>query len=159
MAEVEVTIRNEVELIEATVTETEVFEVGKQGPPGPPGPIGPPGGATAIQVGAQPLSGHTVVACGSDGKLIYADCTNAAHTGTVVGLLESAYAAGDEATIRIGYTMSHSGWSWSLGPVFVGQGGQLVQTLPSGAAFSQVVAWALSSTEILIDIQPPIVIN
>ena len=50
-------IRNEVELIEATVTRLRFSEVGKQGLPGPPGPIGPPG-AHSNSGRAQPLSGH-----------------------------------------------------------------------------------------------------
>lgn len=130
----------------------------EQGPPGPPGPIGPEGGATLVTVGATPISGHTAVALDSGGLLIYADCTNPAHRGAVLGLIANAYSPGDQAVVQTAFTLEHSGWTWSPGPVFVGTAGQLTQTLPVGAVFSQVVAHALSPTLVLVDVQPPITI-
>lgn len=129
-----------------------------QGPPGPPGPIGPAGGTTTVTVGATPLSGHSAVAVDAAGLLIQADCTNPAHRGAVLGLLANAYSPGDQAVVQTAFTLEHSGWTWSPAPVFVGTAGQLTQTLPVGAVFSQVVAHALSPTLVLVDVQPPITI-
>lgn len=135
-----------------------VVAVAEQGPRGPQGVPGPAGGATTVTVGATPLSGHSAVAADAAGLLIKADCTNPAHRGAVLGLLANAYSPGDQAVVQTAFALEHAGWTWTPGPVFVGTAGQLTQTLPVGAAFSQVVAQALSATRVLVDVQPPITI-
>ena len=131
---------------------------GIPGPPGKQGIPGPAGGTTTVTVGATPLSGHSAVAVDAGGMLIKADCTNPAHQGAVLGLLANAYSPGDQAVVQTAFTLEHSGWTWTPGPVFVGTAGQLTQALPVGAVFSQVVAHALSPTLVLVDVQPPITI-
>lgn len=135
-----------------------VVAVAEQGPRGPQGVPGPAGGTTTVTVGVTALSGHSAVAADAAGLLIKADCTNAAHRGAVLGLLANAYSPGDQAVVQTAFTLEHSGWTWTPGPVFVGAAGQLTQTLPVGAVFSQVVAHALSPTLVLVDVQPPITI-
>lgn len=135
-----------------------IVAVAEQGPRGIQGIQGPAGGTTTVTVGATPLSGHSAVAVDAAGLLIKADCTNPAHRGAVLGLLANAYSPGDQAVVQTAFTLEHSGWTWSPGPVFVGTAGQLTQTLPVGAVFSQVVAHALSPTLVLVDVQPPITI-
>lgn len=135
-----------------------IVAVAEQGPRGIQGIQGPAGGTTTVTVGATPLSGHSAVAVDAAGLLIQADCTNPAHRGAVLGLLANAYSPGDQAVVQTAFTLEHSGWTWSPGPVFVGTTGQLTQTLPVGAVFSQVVAHALSPTLVLVDVQPPITI-
>ena len=130
-----------------------------RGIPGPPGPIGPEGGAALVTVGATPISGHTAVALDSGGLLVYADCTNAAHIGAVQGVVASAYSAGAQAVVQTGFELVHAGWSFSPGPVFVGASGALVQVLPVGAVFAQVIGYALAPTRIRVDVQPPIVLT
>ena len=132
---------------------------GIPGPPGKQGIPGPAGGTTTVTVGATPLSGHSAVAVDAGGMLIKADCTNPAHQGAVLGLLANAYSPGDQAVVQTAFTLEHSGWTWSPGPVFVGTAGQLTQALPIGAVFSQVVAHALSPTLVLVDVQPPITVS
>lgn len=136
-----------------------VVAVAEQGPRGPQGVPGPAGGATIVTVGATPLSGHSAVAADAAGLLIKADCTNPAHRGAVLGLLANAYSPGDQAVVQTAFTLEHAGWTWTPGPVFVGAAGQLTQTLPVGAVFSQVVAHALSPTLVLVDVQPPITVS
>lgn len=135
-----------------------VVAVAEQGPRGPQGVPGPAGGVTTVTVGATPLSGHSAVAADAVGLLIKADCTNPAHRGAVLGLLADAYSPGDQAVVQTAFTLEHAGWTWAPGPVFVGTAGQLTQTPPVGAVFSQVVAHALSPTLVLVDVQPPITI-
>lgn len=135
-----------------------IVAVAEQGPRGIQGIQGPAGGTTTVTVGATPLSGHSAVAVDAAGLLIQADCTNPAHRGAVLGLLANAYSPGDQAVVQTAFTLEHSGWTWSPGPVFVGTAGQLTQTLPVGAVFSQVVAHALSPTLVLVDVQPPITV-
>ena len=136
----------------------QIMTEARQGPRGIQGIPGPAGGATTFTVGATPLSGHSAVAVGAGGMLIKADCTNPAHQGAVLGLLANAYSPGDQAVVQTAFTLEHSGWTWTPGPVFVGTAGQLTQALPIGAVFSQVVAHALSPTLVLVDVQPPITI-
>ena len=143
------------------VDEVEVIQivaVAEQGPQGRQGNPGPAGGATTVTVGSLPLSGHSAVAVDAGGLLIKADCTNPAHQGAVLGLLANAYSPGDQAVVQTAFTLEHTGWAWTPGPVFVGASGQLTQVPPGGAVFSQVVAHALSATRVLVDVQPPITI-
>lgn len=139
------------------VEEIEILAVAEQGPPGRQGQPGPPGGATTVKVGPLPISGHSVVACDSAGELVAADCTNPAHRGAVLGVVADAYSPGDDAVVQTSYVLEHAGWTWVPGgAVLVGLSGQLAQTPPAGALFGQVVGQALSSTRVLIDVQPPI---
>lgn len=135
------------------------FAAAYVGPPGPPGPIGPAGGATLVTVGTTPISGHTAVALDSGGLLVYADCTNAAHIGAVQGVVANAYSAGTQAVVQTGFELVHAGWAFATGPVFVGASGALVQVLPVGAVFAQVIGYALAPTRIRVDVQPPIVLT
>lgn len=135
-----------------------IVAVAEQGPRGVQGVPGPAGGATTVTVGSTALSGHSVVGVDASGLLIKADCTDPAHQGAVLGLLANAYSPGDQAVVQTAFTLEHAGWTWTPGPLFVGAAGQLTQALPVGAVFSQVVAQALSSTLVLVDVQPPITV-
>ena len=152
-------IDDESEIIIEVDTDVEVLEAAAQGPRGPQGIPGPVGGATTVMVGAAPISGHTAVAMDADGLLIYADCTNPAHLGAVLGVVANAYSPGDLAVVQTDFELVHAGWSFSPGPVFVGASGALVQTLPPGALFAQVVGFALAPKRIRVDVQPPIVLT
>lgn len=129
---------------------------GIPGPEGKRGPPGPAGDAITVKVGPLSISGHSLVACNALGELIAADATNPAHRGAVLGVVADAYSPGDDAVVQTGFVLEHSGWAWAPGPVLVGLAGQLAQALPPGALFSQVIGEALSSTRVLIDINPPI---
>lgn len=136
----------------------QILTEAEQGPPGPRGPAGPSGAATLIETAA-PISGHSAVACNASGLLIPADCTLLAHRGAVIGVTDSAYAAGADAEVKTDFVLEHAGWTWAPGPVFVGVAGALTQTLPPGAVFSQVVGQALAATQLLVDLQPPITLS
>lgn len=158
--EIDVLVEHEVDVVlEQSEPEEIIVTEAVQGPPGPPGPIGPAGGATLVTVGAVPISGHAAVALDSGGLLVYADCTNAAHIGAVQGVVANAYSAGAQAVVQTGFELVHAGWSFSPGPVLVGTSGALVQALPVGAVFAQVIGYALAPTRIRIDVQPPIVLT
>ena len=152
-------IDDESEIIIEVDTDVEVLEVAAQGPRGPQGIPGPAGGATTVTVGAAPISGHTAVALDSGGLLVYADCTNPAHIGAVQGVVGNAYSPGDLAVVQTDFELVHAGWSFTAGPVLAGLSGSLVQTLPPGAIFAQVVGFALAPTRIRVDVQPPIVLT
>lgn len=137
----------------------DVVAVAEQGPRGIQGVPGPAGGATLVTVGTVPVSGHAAVALDPAGLLVYADCTNSAHLGAVLGVVANAYSPGDQAEVKTGFDLSHAGWAFAAGPVFVGVGGALVQTLPPGAVFAQVIGYALAPTRIRVDVQPAIVLT
>jgi len=114
------------------------------------------GQAWTAEVGASALYGYCAVAVGSDGLLVPADCTIAAHMGAVVGVVVDYTAAGDDATVQTGRVINYASWSWTPGPVFVGTGGALTQTVDSGALFVQVVGHAVSATAMIVGVQAPI---
>ena len=158
--ETDVLVEREVDVVlEQSEPEEIIITEAGQGPPGPQGIPGPAGGATLVTVGATPLSGHIVVALDSGGLLVYADCTNLAHIGAVQGVIANAYSPGDLAVVQADFGLVHAGWSFSPGPVFVGASGALVQMLPVGAVFAQVIGYALAPTLVRIDVQPPIVLT
>lgn len=158
--ETDVLVEREVDVVlEKSEPEEIIITEAEQGPPGPIGPIGPAGGATLVTVGATPISGHAAVALDSGGLLVYADCTNPAHIGAVQGVVASAYSPGDLAVVQTDFELVHAGWSFSPGPVFVGASGALVQVLPVGAVFAQVIGYALAPTRIRVDVQSPIALT
>ena len=71
----------------------------------------------------------------------------------------NAYSPGDLAVVQTDFDLTHAGWAFATGPVFVGASGALVQVLPVGAVFAQVIGYALAPTRIRIDVQPPIVLT
>ena len=152
-------IDDESEIIIEVDTDVEVLEAAAQGPRGPQGIPGPAGGATTVAVGATPISGHCAVALDAGGLLVYADCTNPAHIGAVQGVVGNAYSPGDLVVVQTDFELVHAGWSFTAGPVLAGLSGALVQTLPPGALFAQVVSFALAPTRIRVDVQPPIVLT
>ena len=76
-----------------------------------------------------------------------------------VGGIRADLSPGDLVVVQTDFELVHAGWSFSPGPVFVGASGALVQTLPPGAIFAQVVGYALAPTRIRVDVQPPIVLT
>ena len=152
-------IDDESEIIIEVDTDVEVLEAAAQGPHSPQDIPGPAGGATTVTVGATPISGHTAVALDSGGLLVYADCTNPAHIGAVQGVVGNAYSPGDLAVVQTDFELVHAGWSFAPDPVLAGLSGALVQTLPPGALFAQVIGYALAPTRVRIDVQPPIVLT
>lgn len=143
-------------VVREEVQVTQVVAVAMQGPPGIQGPPGPAGGAATVTVGASPISGHSAVAIDASGLLVPADVSLSTHRGAILGVVASAYSPGDEAVVQTGYLLEHGGWSWALGPVFVGTAGALTQAPPGNALFAQVIGYAVSPTRIVVDVQPPI---
>jgi hypothetical protein len=132
----------------------EILETATQGPPGPQGASGL---LEATYAAGGVVSGHMAVVVQSDGTVVHADCTNAAHLGALAGISMNAAAQGDDVTVRAATTIDHSGWAFTpYAPVYLGLDGALVQSVPPGALFTQVVGWARSATKLLVSLQPPI---
>lgn len=140
-------------LVQPAVLKT-TLEVG-QGPAGPPGIPGV--GGSAFQLTASvPLSSYMVIAVNSSGEAIYANPTNASHGLLQIGISLNSAIAGDPITIARSELVTHSGWTFTPGPVFLGLGGQLVQSVHPSSVFVKVIGWALSATQILVNPQPAI---
>lgn len=144
---------------------TEIIEVGLQGPPGPRGLPGLGGGGAGggelVQYPAgAALSGHAAVAIDATGAVIPANSLVQAQLNTIVGITEGAAAQGDPATVRTSGLLEHLGWAWVPDmPVFAGANGALVQALPVGAKFIQLMGWARSPTLLRVVVQPPVVLS
>ena len=95
------------EVFERSATDVLVVQEGTQGP------LGPPGGAASahLQLAAgAPLGGHRAVRA-SGGRAVYADCRQAAHAQTVLGVTVGAVSAGELATVQ------QTGLTWGWRPV------------------------------------------
>jgi len=124
---------------------------------GPQGPKGLPGSAGAIYV--QVLAGETLnsslpVALDSAGFVIRANNNNPDHAAKVIGITASAAVLGSEVSVSQSGKLSNVTWTWNPGVIYVGNG-VLIQTIPP-TGFIQIVAVAISATEIIIGVKPPI---
>lgn len=104
------------------------------------------------------ITSYRVVMLGSDGNVYHADISDTGNANRIIGVALSSVASGETVQVRKAGLMVDSGWSWSTGAIYCGASGVLTQTAP-GSAFLTRIASALSSTQILINIQPSIVLT
>lgn len=127
-----------------------------------PGPAGPPGGggSSVIVTGTAgvALSGHRAVVRQPDGSFVYADNTNPAHLALPIGITNGAAAAGDPVQVVMVGELTEPSWSWTPGPVFLGAGGALTQTVPSAGFLAQLAA-ATAATAIYVDRSPSVALT
>lgn len=136
---------------------TELLELAEQGAPGPRGLAGAPGGALLEVVAGAVLSGHMAVAYDDAGELVPASADDAAHALRLVGVTTGAAASGAPALVQTRDVIEHSGWAWvPHQPVYLGLGAALVQAVPVGAVFCQLMGTALSPTRLLLNPQPAV---
>lgn len=93
-----------------------------------------------------------------NGLMYLADATNLADVGKVVGITLNAGSAGDSITYQYSSTIDDTAWTWVEGPIYLGSAGQLTQSLV-GLTFLQQIGIAIGETEMLIDIEPAIILN
>jgi hypothetical protein len=131
-----------------------VITAGTQGPQGIQGLPGSGGsGFMSLNAGENLNATLPIVIDGLNNAFL-ADNTNPAHLGRVTGVsLSSALITAAISVAQIGKIANNS-WTWSAGPIYVGAGA-LTQTIPA-SGFIQIVAIALSATEIIINVQLPI---
>jgi hypothetical protein len=133
-----------------TEYETQIIAVAEQGPPGVSGTASP-----LLVTADTAIGGHRAVVATSTG-CSYADNTNIQHINKVIGVTNGAASQGASASIAIhGQTITEPSWSFSEGPVWLGQNGLITQELPS-SGFLQQVAIALSQTKIIVNIGTPL---
>ncbi|MCM6777931.1 hypothetical protein NDR87_31465 [Nocardia sp. CDC159] len=133
--------------------------------PGPPGPPGPPGSGagTVIVTGTAgaALSGHRAVVQLPDGTYVYASCDDPTHMALPIGITAAAAMMGDQVQIVMFGQMTESSWAWTPGPVFLGIGGSLTQSAPTGptAAFLTQLAAATAADTVFVDRLPSIALT
>lgn len=136
-----------------------VVTVSDQGPPGPRGPVGPSGGSTFPRTAVRPLSGHRWVYEVDAERVDYASCDDLTSFSMTLGLTLNAAPAGGDTNVTRRDQVSHEGWAWRRGAVFLGLDGQLTQQLPPEAKFSLVVGFSPEPTVLFIDIGIPFILE
>lgn len=101
-----------------------------------------------------PVGGHRIIVGLSTGYEL-ADNTNLDHFGKVLGITTSATNGVNSTNLITGNYLTEQSWSFALGNIFVGTNGMLTQTVPT-VGFIQQIATAISPTEIIVNIKPPI---
>lgn len=112
---------------------------------GPRGAQGPSGAQVTVTA-QEALGGH---------RAITADGFHATPSllDKLAGISTGAASIGETAVLQRSGLMVEPTWTWTPdAPVFVGAAGVLTQTPPSGVA--RRVAWAISATEINVDLFP-----
>lgn len=119
---------------------------------------GPAGSAiaTLTRVAGVALSGHRCVIATAEGLFDYPDTDVAGEGPLIVGITTGAAAEGYEATAQTQGLMEDDSFAFTVGPVFCGPGGELVQTLDPDAAFIRQVAVAIAPDALQIDLSPAI---
>lgn len=91
----------------------------------------------------------------ADGDVYYANHADLA-TINVVGITTNAASPGDTVTVQTSGALSDGSWSWTPGPIYVGSNGALTQIAPV-VGYLMEVARAVSATDIVINLQQPII--
>lgn len=139
--------------------EVSIARVGPQGSKGATGQDGLSGASSLEAISNSDISGHKAVMYDSTGQVQVASCLNIQHLNKVIGITTGAVTTGNTATIQGSALIDHSGWAFTANqPVFLGDDGTLVQTLPMGALFSLPIGVAVSATKVSINIQSAIVL-
>jgi hypothetical protein len=116
---------------------------------GPPGPKGDAGSAPIERIAAFAVGGHRVIAMQSNGQVRHADKDIAGHR-LVIGVSITAAAAGELVNLLELGEVIHSGWAWQPGTIWLGNDGQLTQTLPETGLLIEV-ARATDPTRIFVN--------
>lgn len=123
----------------------------------PTSQLPPPGdtGTAGATVGGQR------VLVSQAGQLIHGSADTADHFGRVVGVSANAAITGAPVRYVSAGVINDPSFSFTEGPVFAGLNGTMTQTYPTvggGFVFLQQIGYASSSTRLLIQIAPPILL-
>lgn len=109
-------------------------------------------------VAAIATAGHRALYPRADGSgLAVASASDVTHAGRVVGISLAAASAGASIAYVDDGPIDEPSWSFTPGPVWLGEQGQITQALPS-AGFTQIVGTAVTPTQIVVSLQPPIIL-
>jgi len=137
-----------------------VITSSSQGPQGPQGPqgLGGSSGATSLSYASGVNLGGNRGVMVENSAAFYASNINLAHAGKLLGITMGAASQNSSVNIQgVGELDGFSGLTVNS-KVYLQENGVISSTMPT-AGFIQQVGIALTSTKILINIQPPIVIG
>jgi len=125
-----------------------VVQVISKGPKGDTGAPGAPGNAPVYPV-SYPLNGQRVLTLDANDELIYADCRNASHALTIIGLIKepatTTASPVDNGNIKV------TGWGLTPGSYYyLGQNGVIQGTIDPLAVFVKIVGIALDADTLQI---------
>lgn len=108
-------------------------------------------------VAGQRLFASRAVTLDGNAQVIHADHTNLDHAGGVIGLTSGGAESGKQVIVVSFGVVADPSWSWDITKpsVFLSTSGQLTQTPPISGFFC-VLGYALSATQLSINIKPPI---
>jgi len=141
-------------IIVQTPVQTPIISIGIQGPAGPAGSL-----VYQSFIAGQDLLGHTPVISNNSFQAIQASNDNITHATSTIGITTQAATQGAIVNVAIeGQTITEPSWTWIPNQaLFLGLNGT-ISTTPPTTGFIQQIAIALSSTKILIRIQPAIIL-
>lgn len=104
------------------------------------------------------LSAKKVVVINSSGKIVYADKDTPSHQNIVWGMTKVALADASSGDIRVSGYVENTAWTWTLGsPVFLGNNGELTQTVPT-TGFLLVLGFPITATSMFLRIEKPVIL-
>ena len=131
---------------------------GPQGPTGPAGPAGPTDQITFRRIASGALGGQRMVKANPDGTVSYANTTNIADAGKVLGMTDFAVVDGEEVVIVREGLMQFEGFNFDIAlPVYLSDNGLVSQTA-SVSGFSQIVGFAENPTSLFLNLREPIIL-
>ena len=124
---------------------------------GPPGPMGPGGSISHTALASVAIGGHRAV-INTVAGVAYADASDPTHIARVVGVTTASAAGGSPITFQSSGKITEPSWAWTPdADIFVGLNGLLTQSIPGAAVFAQRLGFALSPTEMWVELGEPIV--
>lgn len=94
-----------------------------------------------------------------NGELFYADTTDTANIGLVIGMTVAAATIGQDTQVQFLGNLTELSWSWTVGsPVYFNASGVPTQTQPT-SGFSQIIGFASTATQLYIQLREPIALN
>jgi hypothetical protein len=108
-------------------------------------------------VAGEVLSALKVVR-GQGGQAFLMDASDIAQAHLCVGITETSAASGGAVQVINDGVITDGSWTWTAGPVYLGEDGALTQTVPAspGQAFNLRVGTAVSATRLVVKIDRPI---
>ena len=107
--------------------------------------------------GFSTIGGNKAVASIND-YIRLADHDTVAQAGRIVGITQHAIMPGATGDVQVDGVMTEPSWSWSHGPIFLGNNGNLTQTPPT-TGFLLRLGRAVTATSILIGVQEPVILS
>jgi hypothetical protein len=121
------------------------------------GPAGPPSTGVVLTASGN-LGGHKVVRASGVGGAALASSSNLAHLGFIIGVTTNAALNGDQVGVVAGGEIVEPSWTFTPGPLYLGDNGALLQA-PPVSGFLQQIAIATAPTRIVVSLGPPIRLN